>query len=223
MNAELVVYPALMDPNSITVPSHRWQGDVLVRRWIQPDPFLVNGIREYRQGDSVRDVHWAATARTGELQVKTHDYTAAPRIMLLLNAQLREDQWGELNDVQKETIEYGLSMAATLAAWGIDHGVETGFASNCTLPDEPASLVYVPAKSSLEQLNLILDTMARIVIRRQSTMPVFMDQICGYEPNGMDIVIISKYWSDILEEKAEKLRAMGNAVVWLPIEGGAAK
>ncbi len=219
LHAELVVYPAFLDPESIVVPSHRWQGDVLVRRWIQPDPFLVNGIREYRQGDAIRDVHWAATARTGALQVKTHDYTASPKIMLLLNVQLREDQWGELNEEQRETIEYGLSMAATLAAWAIEHGVETGFSSNGQLVgDETGETIYIPPRNSQEHLSVLLDTMARMRIRRQSSMQAFMEELQGRALRDMDIVVISPYWSDLLEDRAQRLRAMGNAVTYLPAE-----
>ena len=55
------------------MPSRKWQGDVLVKRWIMPDPFLVGGLREYRAGDPMRSVHWGASARTGRMQVKTYD------------------------------------------------------------------------------------------------------------------------------------------------------
>ena len=57
LDAKLLVYPQLKSFSALELPSRQWQGDVTVRRWIQPDPFLVNGIREYRMGDNRRDIH----------------------------------------------------------------------------------------------------------------------------------------------------------------------
>ncbi|MDD3243906.1 MAG: DUF58 domain-containing protein, partial [Eubacteriales bacterium] len=50
LGLEVLVYPPIGDFEMLRVPSRRWQGDTVVRRYIQPDPFLVNGIREYRPG-----------------------------------------------------------------------------------------------------------------------------------------------------------------------------
>ena len=35
----------------------------------------------------------------------------------------------------------------------------------------------------------------------------------------MDILIVSAYWSDVLEERAQRLRQMNNSVTWLKIGG----
>lgn len=222
LEAELIVYPRLLDPQALTVPSRRWQGDVIVRRWIQPDPFLINGIREYRPGDQQRDIHWAATARTGVLQTKTHDYTADLKLLLCLNTQIREDQWGNINEKQAEVIEEGLSAAATLATWAIERGVEVGFASNgCLSGEDDKAPVFVEAHSSREHLSLLLEVMARLRIRRRVSMQAFMeDELIGNDVSDMDIVLLTNYWSDLLEEKAVRLRAMGNAVTHLPVQGG---
>ncbi|MGI6315683.1 MAG: DUF58 domain-containing protein [Christensenellales bacterium] len=219
LKAELIVYPKLLDPRSLTLPSHRWQGDVIVHRWILPDPFLINGIREYRPGDQLRDIHWAATARTGILQTKTHDYTADLKLLLCLNTQIREDQWDNLNEKQAEIIEEGLSAAATLATWAIERGVEVGFSSNGSLAgEEDTTPVYVEARSSREQLALLMEVMARLRIRRRISMHIFMEEeLIGRAVSGLDIILLTNYWSDLLEEKAARLRAMGNAVTYLPV------
>ena len=38
--------------------------------------------------------------------------------------------------------------------------------------------------------------------------------------SDMDVLIVSAYWSDMLEERARKLRQLGNSVTWLKIGGG---
>lgn len=49
-----------------------------------PDSFDVM-TREYRDGDSVRRIHWPATARHGELMVRQEDYQSTPRASILLD------------------------------------------------------------------------------------------------------------------------------------------
>ena len=128
--AEILVWPKLLPDIREQLPSFRSQGEVSVRRWIQPDPFLVNGIRGYRDGDPERDIHWAATARLGALQVRTHDYTADPRLMVLINGQKTESQWGGLMDYEQEQIEYAISLAASLCVDALRRGQEAGFAAS---------------------------------------------------------------------------------------------
>ncbi|MBE0601397.1 MAG: DUF58 domain-containing protein, partial [Firmicutes bacterium] len=62
--AAIEVYPRLLSPADIPLPSTRWLGDLLVKRWIIPDPVWVSGVRPYAAGDERKFIHWRATART---------------------------------------------------------------------------------------------------------------------------------------------------------------
>lgn len=218
---ELIVYPRIQDFNALAVPSRRWQGDVVVRRHIEPDPFLVNGIRPFLRGDTLRDVHWAATARTGALKVKTRDYTANPRLLLVVNVQLTEDQWGELNEEQCLSIEESLSLAATYAEWALKNGVETGFLCNgrwSVMDDRP---VEVPVGGGQGHLMQMLEAMARLkIVRRRSFHQWLDDEVLCRGVAGMDVLVISHYWSPNLEERAGRLRRMENSVTWINPAGG---
>jgi uncharacterized protein (DUF58 family) len=217
---ELLVYPRVLDFGSLNVPSQRWQGDVVVRRFIEPDPFLVNGIRAFQRGDTLRDVHWPATARTGALKVKTRDYTASPRLLLVVNVQLSEDQGGELNEEQALSIERSLSLAATYAEWAARNGVETGFLCNgrfAPMDDRP---VEAPMGGGPAHLTEMLETMARLrIIRRRSFAQYLDDEVLPRGIAGADLVLISHYWSQRLEERAGRLRRMGNSATWVNPEG----
>ena len=46
---------------------------------------LVRGVREYLPGDRLRQVHWRATARPGQLVVKESEETQAPLLHLVLD------------------------------------------------------------------------------------------------------------------------------------------
>jgi uncharacterized protein (DUF58 family) len=208
--AVVTVYPALLDEREIDAPSSRWQGDLAVRRWIASDPFLVSGIRPYQAGDARRDVHWAATARMGSLQVKTHEFTADPRLLVILNVQAKENQWTDLMDYEQERIEYGVRLAATLILKTLSAGLEAGFRANAPVFGETAPLVVEPRRAQ-GQAEAVLDALARLTIKRARSFPTFLDDLGRV--TGMDILILSCYDSELIRERMDTLRAMGNSVV----------
>ena len=207
--ASIYVYPALLNVDALPLPFSRPQGDAPVPRWIQPDPFLVNGIRDYRPGDPQRDIHWAATARMGALQVKTHDYTADPRLMVLINAQNTEDQWGDLMDYEQDRIEYAISLAATLCLRALRAGCEAGFAANIPLDESEDSACLLPARGA-GRAQQLLRAFASLRIRRTRTFPTFVEQLPPL--SGADIVILSCYDSPTLQRRMEEMRRLGNTV-----------
>lgn len=214
--AELHVYPKLL-PDDPFFTSQRYQGDESVRRFIIDDPFLVNGIRAYRAGDPVRDIHWAATARMNELQVKTHDFTADPKLMVILNCQNRADQWGELMDYEQEQIEHGISLLATICMKALKMGTQAGFAANMPMEgsDECA---FVSPVGGAGAADMLLSAMSLLQVKRAKRFPLFLESLS--QLSGMDIIILSCYENDEIHEHIELLRRRGNHVQLMLLEGG---
>jgi len=218
IDCRLMVYPRLLSESELPTPATRWQGELIVRRFIAPDPFLMNGIREYRAGDPLRTVHWGATARTGQLQVKQFDTTADPRALVVLNVQTTEEQWGELMEYEQNIIEYGIRMAATLAVRALNCGVDAGFASNACYQGEKGqgNCIYIPAKRDANQAQTIFAAMARLQIYRELTFAHFLDDLAN-SVTGADIAILSCYTSPMMEASMNRLRANGNTVTMISI------
>lgn len=214
LNCQVTVYPRLLE-QEFDLPSSRWQGDVTVRRFIQPDPFLVAGIRDYMPGDAMRDVHWAATARTGSLKVKQRDYTADPRLMVLLNVQMTEEQWGDLMEYEQEIIEQGIRLAATLCVKAVECGMETGFGCNGSLENQS---VLVPARNGRDQIETLLTVMARMTLHREMSFNTFLDRLVDL--TGADILVLSAYDSPSLRAGMARLAERGNSVQLRLLEGG---
>ena len=218
LDAQIVVYPRLLPPEAVDLSSIRWQGEVTVRRWIQPDPFLVNGIREYRLGDNPRDIHAGATARTGTLQVKTHDYTASPKIVVVLNVQLSENQYGVPNPQEKESMEPAISLAATMIDRCAKENMEFGFVSNGTLEgDEKREILLFPG-TGRKHYEDCMDALARILVVRRCSIGNCLEEMRKrLKDVETDIVILSCYQSEDITEAEEHLRADGHGVVHTPI------
>jgi uncharacterized protein (DUF58 family) len=163
-----------------------------------------------------RDVHWAATARTGQLKVKTRDYTASPRMLLIVNVQLSDDQWGELNEEEALAIEESVALAATYAEWALKNGVETGFLCNGRYSAMDDRAVEAPMGAGQVHHAEMLEAMARLkVLRRRSFAQFLDDEVIARGISGADVLLISHYWSPVLEERAGRLRRMENSVTWI--------
>lgn len=214
--AELHVYPKLL-PEDPFFTSQRYQGDESVKRFIIDDPFLVNGIRSYRAGDPVRDIHWAATARMNELQVKTHDFTADPKLMVILNCQNREDQWGELMDYEQEQIEHGISILATICIKALKMGTQAGFAANMPM-EGSTDCAYVSPVGGAGAEDMLLSAMSLLQVKRARRFPIFLESLS--QLTGMDIIILSCYESAEIHEHMELLRRRGNHVQLILLKGG---
>ena len=207
--AEIYVYPRLVSEEEADLPSSRPQGDASVRRWIQPDQFLVNGIRGYRSGDPERDIHWAATARLGELQVKTHDFTSDPRLMVLINGQKSENQWADLMDYEQKRIEYGISLAASMCVYALRRGMEAGFAASMPIDESTECTCMMPERGTGWE-EALLCAFASLRIQMLRTFPTFMEQLPRL--SGADIVILSCYDSAEIREQMQALERLGNSV-----------
>ncbi|WP_248926773.1 DUF58 domain-containing protein [Paenibacillus hamazuiensis] len=210
VDAELLVFPKPAPLEEIGLPSHSWQGDFTVRRWIVDDPFMIAGVREYRFGDPMKGINWKATARSGKLQVHQHDFTADHRVMIYVNVEDHEKMWSQVND--EELIERGISYAAAIAHETIAQGIETGFGTNAYSIDAPKEPVRVEPENGSGQLTYLLETMARLVIARSIPFDAFLEEEAERFVTNADIVVVSAYVSEKMERAIARLRSNGNSV-----------
>lgn len=208
--APVLVYPRLLDSGELPSPVAEMLGDISVRRQLLEDPFLNRGIRAYHPGDPVRDIHWAATAKSGQVQLRVRDHTARSRVLVVLDAQCRENQWKDTIPEEYETlIEQGISMAATVCVHGLKNGLAVGFAANLSQDKSGESTVLLP-DSGAEREEELLCAFARL--KNTCTQPVFMllDSLCCFR--DLDILILTCYERSSMDRSVRQLRDLGNQV-----------
>jgi len=218
LSVPVLVYPQLLDESQLPVPMSRTLGELVRRQQLLQDPFLVRGIRPYHPGDPVRDIHWPATARTGEVHVRVHDYSARTRLLVVLNMQSEELQWRDhLAEQDIAVAEYGISLAATLCVESLRAGLAAGFATNMPMEGSRESTVMLPA-DGISREEDILSNLARLSIIRTQHFPTLLDSLTSY--SGLDILILSRYDSDSIQASISQLRRSGNQVELHLYEGG---
>lgn len=213
LSAEISIYPRQLSYDSLPKLSKQLLGEIIVKRWIAPDPFLINGIRPYVNGDNLKDVHWAATAKTGELKIKTHDYSASPNLLVLLNTEISGQQWGVVLENETGPIEYGISLAATMIVWAMKNGLKAGFGTNGYLCDDVSKEpVFVHQDGGAGGVKNILEVMCRIVVARKLTFFTYIEALIEKKIRDMDILILSTYMDERLKAQTDKLKIYGNSV-----------
>lgn len=218
LSTPVVVYPRLMDPDELPVPVSQVLGDVVRNQQLQQDPFLVRGIRAYQPGDPVRDIHWPATARMGEAQVRLHEYSARNRLLVVLNVQYQDLQLNNyIPDTESAPIEEGIRMAASLCIHSLRAGLSAGIAANMPLVNQEGCTVMLPAEGNAREEE-ILNICARLHLHCAQLFPSFLESLSGQ--TGMNILILSRYDSPSIREGIRVLEMSGNQVTLHLLEGG---
>lgn len=96
--AHLTVLPAVRRLDTLTELPQQFSGEILRNRSVIPDRFAVCGIRQYTDGDPVRDICWTASARSEQPMVWQYQETAVTEITVMLNLETRETDRERLSD-----------------------------------------------------------------------------------------------------------------------------
>lgn len=212
LNKRLVVYPSLLRDEELPSSWKTWQGELAVRRWIVEDPFLYTGVRGYAPGDAMNRIHWKASARTGELQVHQHGYSADPKAMILLNMELSEQMWNVVT--KPEIIEEALSYAATCAAALIHQGMAAGFASNAYLSAEAdARLARLAPDYGVQHLEELFEAMAAAELKVYRPFYEQLKLEAEAEPaETIDYFVVTPHVSPAIREAVRQLELQGHRV-----------
>jgi uncharacterized protein (DUF58 family) len=109
------------------------------------------GVRPYRRGDPFRRIHWALTARHGELIVREVQSNAVPRVLIALDA----DPAAHTGLGPDGSREWAIRVAASLAEGWIGQGADVQLVSD-------GVSVTPPGGSAQTRLTSMLDALARL-------------------------------------------------------------
>jgi uncharacterized protein (DUF58 family) len=204
----LTVFPELLPLSELDLPADDPFGDIRSRRRLFEDPNRPMGVREYHPEDEFRKVHWPATARTGDLQVKVYQPTSAKVMMICLNVSTFARQW---EGTDKELLEHMVKATATLANQGIMDGYSVGLISNGALSNSDQPFRIPPGRSP-RQLAHLLETLAGVTPLVTAQFERYLMKEAPRVPFGSTLVILSATNSQELAETLLLLKRHGRRV-----------
>lgn len=236
----ILVYPLVAPITSFGLPARHPFGDRRAPRRLLEDPLRIVGVRDYVYGDSLRRVHWKATARAMTLQSKVYEATTTYTLSIFLNMSARLDShYG----IHPELQELAISATASVASWAIDEGYAVGLYSNSIMyiPDENSARgkagaaqaqesnareqevqamlqrrrVHIPAASNAEQKTHILEALARLQSYFGSNIEDIIQKERTRLPAGSTIVLVTPSIGEAMIESLHRLRQNGHPVTIL--------
>jgi len=234
----LLVYPLVVPLTRFSLPARHPFGDRRAPRRLVEDPSRVIGVRDYAYGDSLRRIHWKATARVMQLQSKVYEPTTTYTMVIFLNVNT---QFDTLHGLQPELLELAICAAASASDWALNEGYAVGLYantlmfmpeeqvhSNATSEDEEKQEVdatvaaqlkrrriHLPPATSEEQRRRIMDVLARIQPYFGSTLEEVIHAERSHLPAGATIVVITRTVTDHLLDTLVRLKQAGHAVTIL--------
>lgn len=202
LTERLTVFPALTSIEKLGIPPENPYGDQHSRRRLFEDPNRPMGVREYHPEDGFRRVHWPATARTGELQVKVFQPTSAQVLVLCLNVSTYHRYW---EGVYPALLERLLSVAATLLTKGIEDGYRVGMIANGCLSNSDQPFRIPPGRSA-QQLAHLLQALAGVTPVVVAPFERFLLREVPRIPYGASLVALTAIVSADLAETLLRLK-----------------
>ncbi|MDP2917614.1 MAG: DUF58 domain-containing protein [Dehalococcoidia bacterium] len=208
----IIVYPKLYPVSHISIPSLYPLGETRSERRIFEDPSRTIGVREYAPGDSLRRIHWKASARQQSLQVRVFEATTTLKVALCLAV----DSFYKDGQCDQDKLELGISTVASVASYLVEHGSQSGLLVNSLLADsrQPAR---IPPGGGDGQLVTILEALAKVTPSFKVPFSDFLQSERKGFPHGTTLVFVISQLAPALAALVTELAESGYKMMALQI------
>jgi uncharacterized protein (DUF58 family) len=211
----LMVYPKIVPLDALNIPSRQLFGDIMTKSHIFEDPILTMGIRDYQFGDSLKRVHWKATARTRKIQTKVYELTTTTDIALFMDVRtVKPLIFGSVPDL----LELVIVTTASISNYSITSGFKTGLYVNQhkRMPDEP---MRIPPGQNTDQMMHILEALAQVTAYDTMTLSRLIQNESRNLAWGSTIVAITAMPTNDLLSTLYSMKRGGRKVVLITVGG----
>lgn len=208
----VIVYPRIFPITHLGILSLHPLGETTAKRRIFEDPTRTIGVRDYIPRDSLRHIHWKASARHQNLQVKVFEPTTTLKVALFLAI----DTFPPDGAKGEEDFELGISAVASMANYLMERRSAMGLFVNSHLADSGEQITILPG-SSTDQLVKMLEALAKVTHTVSSPFEEFLQAERAGLPWGTTLVFIISRASPSLNELLIGLKEGGHKLLVLQI------
>lgn len=106
----LKIYPRNLALENLSIESGIQLGDLIVDDPLFQDYTAINALREYSEGDSVKKIHWRASAKHEKLIVKDFEFRGDTEVLLILNASEKDYRKDSHRLIEDRVVETAVSI-----------------------------------------------------------------------------------------------------------------
>lgn len=205
----IYVYPRSKELKRFHIEYEKIMGDAVARYSFLEDPFFFRGIRDYSPFDSMKNINWKATARTGSLMVNQYHTTQARKVMLLLDL----DGYNRIDgrQIKEDTISAAAFLARRLTLDGVTAGFETNAADVLS-----GGRIETECRSGSGHFFHMMREMAKIDAGSLSVpFDRILEKLLQNGDRKTQYLLISYYYGDELVRRFAQLEASGLNIRWI--------
>ena len=210
----LIVYPQVMPLEALGFPAKEPLGETRADWRISEDPIRPVGVRDHQPQDGIRDVHWKATARRQQLQVKVCEPTTSHNLVIFLNVATFEKHW---QGVDPELLERAIGVAASIARHAVEERTIVGLVANGSIPHSDQPIKVLPSRRP-DQETRILEALAAVTSFATCSIETLLMAESRRLPWGSTLVIVSAVITEDLLAALLHLRDVGRRLVLVSLE-----
>jgi uncharacterized protein (DUF58 family) len=214
---EVIIYPRIYPVKRLILPSPTPLGESISNIRLFQDPTRACGLREYRPNDSLRHVHWKASARHQQLQIRVFEPTTTLKTAIFLAVDTFRDE----NGFKEEAFELGISAAASLAHHLLSSGNPAGLFVNTRSADSGEAVRLRPGGSPGHHTR-IFESLAKTSPVSGVSFDAFFEEQLGALGWGISLVLVVSNPSASLPFRLKELKERGFSMLVLRIDGAAA-
>ncbi|GIW08132.1 MAG: hypothetical protein KatS3mg060_2937 [Dehalococcoidia bacterium] len=209
----LLIYPKTVPVEQLGLPAKQPFGDYRARQRLFEDPTRLRAVRPFEPGDPLKRVHWKATARTGQIQVKQFDATSTLDLYVVLNLATFDHSW---QGTRPDLLETAISVAASAASHALGEGFPVGLLANGMTHGSDRPLKIAPGRGN-DQLMRLLESLAKL----SAFVTLSLDDLLRQErralPWSATIVCVTAVAAEPLLAVLTALQRAGHPVVLILI------
>ena len=210
----LIVYPQVVPLEKLGFPPKQPFGEVKAAWRIFEDPSRALGIRDYQPEDAFRHVHWKATARRQELQVKVYEPTTSHTLAVFVNIATLPKHWQGSKPL---LLEKTICVAASIANYGVEQRYGVGLIANGSIPHSDQAVKVLPSRRPDQQARL-LEALAAVTSFATSSIEALLLAESPRLPWGATLVVVTSVISDDLVDALLRLIGAGRRLALVSLE-----
>ncbi len=141
-------------------------------------------VREYRQGDDVRRIHWRSTARLGDLMVRREEQSWDPSASIVLDSR----EPAHAGRGMHNSLEWAISAAASI---GI-HFLDDGFSVEIYEADGPLHISGSMGQHSSASAELLINRLTDLKARSTTSLQYAVESASIDRPGQLAIAILGR-------------------------------
>lgn len=162
-------------------------GERRARSSLTVDPALFAGVRPFQPGDSLRRIHWRATARLGRPVSRRFEPARGRDMLLVVDVQTLEGPWLSWDEDAFETV---CVVTASLARRLLTDGASVGMAA-ASFAGAPQQFAWLAPRASLAQLPRVGELLARIGPVASGPLSGLLAWLTRRVPTGTSVVLVT--------------------------------